>query len=381
MIRTLAVLALLATILACISQPTDPLVQVDCRYGRITPPQDVPTCLHNQSVISQTDRDSAARTIASVAALRDSFRADTTQASFNNAAELTRALEHITDFYSRREFDDSARFHRMMDHLLVTKEYVHGTLRYGGGRALPDATPWLSWQYYANTGIYFQPVNTIQLVVYIIPRSYTASDSILQMADPIYRYALWREVDGRRFPVWEYEFPWNSGGVPVQAPWISGMAQGMALDLFTEAYHRSGNPVWRTRAYQVLNSFMVSWNDGGVLLPDTSHGYWWEEYHPAVQVWNGSVVALISVGYFASVMGDSAAQRMFESGVQAVKYYTPFYDTGSWTLYSRTQGYNSVTYHNFCTRLMDQLFIMTGDPYFKTVADRWRAYVPPPGVH
>ncbi len=381
MTRSLAV-TVAAAAFACISQPTDPLVQVDCRYGRITPSQDVPTCLHSQSVISQADRESAAHTIAGVFSLRDSFATDTSQAAFNKAAELTRALQHVADFYSRREFNDSARFHRMMDHLLVTKEYVRGTtIRYIGGRAWPAATPWLSWQYYANNGIYFQPVNTIQLVVYIIPHLYPSTDSILQMAEPIYRYALWRQSAGRHFPVWEYDFPWNSGGVSVQAPWTSGMAQGMALDLFTEAYHRTGNPIWRNRAYQVLNSFLVSWNDGGVLLPDTSHGYWWEEYHPTVQVWNGSVIALISVGYFAKVMGDSAAQRMFDSGVQAVKFYTPFYDTGTWTLYSRTQGYNSIAYHGLCVRLMDQLYVMTSDPYFKTVADRWRAYVPPPGVY
>jgi hypothetical protein len=124
---------------------------------------------------------------------------------------------------------------------------------------------------------------------------------------------------------------------------------------------------------------MVPWDQGGVLLPDTTHGYWWEEWHPAVQIWNGGAQALIGVGYYAQQTGDTTAARMFARGIDAIKYYTHFYDTGYWTLYSRTQGLNSRFYHNFHIQLMDELYTMTSDQWFKTIADKWRAYTPPPG--
>jgi hypothetical protein len=314
-------------------------------------------------------------------ALRDSFRTDTAYPSFVHAAQIGVGLQHLSDFYGNALFTDSARFHRMLDHLAVSMELARGTLSDDGGLMFPIRTPWLSWHLYPGLGVYFQPVNTMQEVEWLIPRASTPDDSILEMSERLYHYALWRTADGRRFPVWEYEFPWSSGGVAVAPPWISGMAQGLGLALFAEAYRRTTNPIWRARTYEVLNAMYVPWGDGGVLLPDTSHGYWWEEYHPTVQVWNGSALALLDVGYAAQVIQDPEIDRLFARGIDALKYYTPLYDTGTWTRYSRMDGYNTVSYHHFCIEIMDAFYVRTGDPWFKTVADRWRTYVPPPGVY
>ena len=163
----------------------------------------------------------------------------------------------------------------------------------------------------------------------------------------------------------------------MQPPWQSAMAQGSVMLLFTELYKRTGEPVWRQRAYEVFESYKVSWDNGGVLLPDTSHGYWWEEYSPRVMVWNGSVKALLTLGQFGITMHDTSAMRMYSRGIDALKYYTPRYDTGTWTLYSLTQGLNTVQYHAFCIQLLDALFAQSGDEWFKTTADRWRTYKPP----
>jgi hypothetical protein len=352
-----------------------------CEQGIYAAPLAVPACLEATNIITPSDRQAAAQVLMTAATLDDSLRADTGIQSFNKASELTRALQHVSDFYGRRLFDDSARFHRMIDHVAVTVEYVRGTtIRWVNGRAFPQRTPWLSWQFYPNVGFFFQPVNTMQFLEYLLPRASSPTDSIVQTAEHMYDYAMWRDAGGRPFPVWEYDFTWTSGGVTADAPWISGMAQGLALALFSEAYLRTGRPVWRARTYEVLNSFYVPWDRGGVLLPDTSRGYWWEEFHPTVQVWNGSAWALLGLGYMRSVMHDPEVDRLYQRGVDALKYYTPFYDTGSWTLYSRTQGYNSVAYHNLCIRIMDEFYLQNGDPWFKEVADRWRSYVPPPGV-
>jgi len=152
------------------------------------------------------------------------------------------------------------------------------------------------------------------------------------------------------------------------------------LGTFTEMWKRCACEPWRQRAQAVLDSYRVSMDDGGALLPDSSHGYWWEEYHPRVQVWNGSVDALLQLGKYAYAFADTAALRMYRSGIDAVKYYTPFYDTGTWTYYSRTGYLNPIHYHQFEVQLLDSLYAQSGDPWFKTTADRWRAYTPPPGV-
>jgi hypothetical protein len=265
----------------------------------------------------------------------------------------------------------------MVDQLTVTMEQVHGKIVYINGHAFPSATPYLAWKLYTNLGIYFQPVETGQLVAYIQPRASAPTDSILAIGERLYRYALWRTRKGVRYPVWEYEFPWQSGGISVTAPWVSGMAQATVLMVFADCYHRTGATIWKDRAMETFRSLLVPWDEGGVLLPDTTHGYWFEEYHPVVQVWNGAAQALLGVGYLALVTDDPEVKRVYTSGLMAMKYYTPFYDTGSWTLYSRTQGLNSTFYHNFHIQLADALYSQSKDVFFKTTADRWRTYTPP----
>lgn len=291
-----------------------------------------------------------------------------------------RALGGIASFYGRSLFADTARFHRMLDQVAVTLELARGTRRTASGHSLPTTTPFLSWKLYPNIGVYFQPVETSQLVGSIFPRASAPTDSFLAVGEQLWRYSLWRTYETVRYPVWEYEFAWTSGGVPLKAPWISGMAQATSIMVFIECYARIGDLKWRDRAMTTFRSMLVPWDHGGVLLPDTSHGYWFEEFHPVVQVWNGAAQALIQVGYLHEITQDPEVQRAYERGLAAMKYYTPFYDTGSWTLYSRTQGLNTRAYHRFHVQLADALFAQSGDTFFQTVANRWRNYVPPPGV-
>ncbi len=376
-------LILAAGLGACLGNPV--AENSDCALGRTTTtdPLVVPACLHIQGIISVQDRDSAVTTLQSALQLRDVYtRNDSSSIDFNKRADLTRSVARVGEFYARGLFGDSARFHRLMDHVRVTMEYVQGPTYLSTTTTIlwPVRTPYLAWSYYFYIGIFFQPVTTALAVVDVLPRANAPTDSITGISRRLYAYALWRRWGTTHFPVWEYEFPWTSGGVSVDAPWVSGMAQGMALLLFTESYRRTLDPNWLVRAQEVLRSFQVTWDHGGVLLPDTMTGYWWEEYHPVVRVWNGSVQALIAVGYYAQVTGDQTASRMFDRGIESLKYWTPRYDSGYWTYYSLTQGFNTKAYHAFCIRLLDLLYTLKADPWIKATADRWRSYTAPPGV-
>lgn len=367
---------------ACIQDPAQPAVSnSDCRLGQVTiPVTDIPLCLSRQGVLSEGDGITALSILTDAVALRDSVSVGNSAGSFWRTAEMNRAFQRVIDYFDRAQFTDSARFHRMLDHVLVTEEYVRGTLRWIGPSAWPDATPFLSWSFYSPGGMQFQAVNTVQSVAPLFPRSTVPTDSLLGMGEQLYRYALWRQYAARRYPVWEYNFTFSAGGVTLIAPWISGLAQGYGIILFTELYRRTGDPLWRDRAYETLESYKVTWDNGGVLLPDTTHGYWWAEYHPTVRVWNGAAQATLAVGELWEVTRDPEVKRMFDRGIESIKYYTHLYDTGTWTLYSRTQWYNTVSYHNSCVRILDALFTVSGDGWFKSLADRWRAYTPPPGV-
>ncbi len=374
-----------AILAGCIGDTPTETIQIvprPCPTGvGLAAPDRVPDCLFERGVISAEDRDSALFLFATAQVKADSFQLLGSPPNLGKGASISRALGLVTGFYSRNLFADSARFHRVMDIVSVSIEIATDQLPVVLGRSRPAATPFLLWYSYAWIGAFFQPVTTAQTVAHLLPRESAPTDSMLAIAEKLYTYSLWREHAGKRFPVWEYEFTWTSGGITVTSPWISAMAQGLVMSVFTECYRRTGDPLWRARAFEVFNSFTTSWSDGGVRLDDTTHGYWWEEFHPVVKVWNGSVQALIDVGFLASVTGDLEVQRMFERGMESIKYYTHEYDTGTWTLYSKTQGYNSVAYHNFQIALLDKLATLTPDPWVQATSDRWRAYIPPAGVH
>jgi D-glucuronyl C5-epimerase-like protein len=79
-------------------------------------------------------------------------------------------------------------------------------------------------------------------------------------------------------------------------------------------------------------------------------------------------------------MGDSTAHAMYLRGIDAVKYYTPLYDTGSWTRYSLLQGLNTRFYHAFHVQLIDALYSQSHDSDLAIIGNRWRAYTPPSGI-
>ena len=371
---------LIALTLAGCSADAATRPDADCPPVDLTDAPAVATCLFARHIISANDRDSAYTLFTVAGTKADSYRTAGGSGNLDKGARILRALASITGFHRHGLFADSVRFHRIMDVVSVAIEIADGQAPLLGGTVRPHTTPHLVWYSYPGIGAFFQPVTTVQTVAYIIPQPGMPTDSFVNIAEQMYHYALWRKASGLRFPVWEYDFTWTSGGVTNEAPWISGMNQGVVIELFAECFKRTGDAIWRDRAFEVLNSLKANWSVGGVRLDDTTHGYWWEEFHPIVQVWNGSVNAVIGVGHLWSVTQDPEVKRMFDRGIEAIKYYTPQYDTGTWTLYSRTEGLNTVGYHNVCIAMLDALFAQTGDQWFKDTADRWRSYTPPPGV-
>jgi D-glucuronyl C5-epimerase-like protein len=381
----LSCLTLLA-VLACggeISAPVD--IESACREaaGVGIDARLVPKCLHDRRLIPNGTFIQADSILNVAASIADTSSVPPDQDAFAIRAEVRRAMQHVSEFYERGLLDDSARFNRVIDHVAVTLDFLSGALtpqHPGWPRYFSKRTPYLTWVYYPGTGIYFQPVSSIQNYEYNFAVPWASTDSLLRVADAMYRYAIWHTVDGHRFPVWEYLFPFNSGGVQNDAPWQSGMAQGLCLLVFTQLYERTGDTKWLTRANQVFESYKVTWDKGGIMLSDTTQGYWFEEFSPRALVWNGSVLANIELDYFARVTHNSDAARMAARGYARIRAVTHLYDSGSWTYYSMVQGYNSVGYHDWYITLADTLYARTGDPYYRDLGARWRTYTPPAGV-
>lgn len=290
------------------------------------------------------------------------------------------ALGALAEFQMRGALRDSARIGRLIDVISVNTDHALGRLPQIGERIFPPRTPHLTWVFYPGSGVYFQPVTTIENAIGIpLPDPAVSTDTLLQIGDAMWEYAVERTGPYGKFPVWEYNFHFLSD-VQKRAPWVSGLAQGEALKLYTELFRRTGDVRQAQRARLVFRSFRTRWSDGGVLVDDTTHGYWWEEYDPRMMTWNGSMAALVAVGLYAEASGSPDAARIAKRGREAARYWTPFFDTGEWTTYSLLAGYVSAEYQRWHIMLLDALFQQTGDAYWRTTADRWRSYTPPSGL-
>lgn len=358
--------------------PPPPPLSADCVDG--TPSmlgEHVPGCMWVQRLIDDKTFRESDSVVRLAVNLRDDFRADTGMVAFWRSSELRRAVDHLGEFYSQGALQDSIRFDRLIDHIGATIEWMRGSIKYSDTRFYPARTPHLTWVYYNGAGLFFNPETSVERLVPLLSAPTASTDTLVALANALWSYSVPHRGGPTVFPRWEYDFVFNTGGFYMQPPWQSAMAQGSVMLLFTELFKRTGQDLWRDRAYQVFASYQVSWDEGGIRLPDTTHGYWFEEYSPRVMVWNGSVKALLTLGQFAITMQDSTAMSMYARGIEALKYYTPMYDTGTWTLYSLTQGLNTPAYHAFCIQLLDALYVQSGDPWFKDTADRWRTYTPP----
>lgn len=374
---------------ACGSDPLDlaPLASRCPRDGSVAPDR-VPACLLvERTVDSATARELAnALTSVEASARRLHARGDSL-----HAIVLDSAIQRTANFFREGILDDSARVHRLVDHLLVSDQFASGELSPIGPRYYSPTTPHIAWHYYRWTGagIFPHVLETMQALGSVTPDSLTApTDSLAAAAGAIWRYAIWHQADGRRYPVWEYLFkneladPTGSGyRHMLYPPWRSSMPQGDALRLFSILYARTRQPIWAERARAVLVSFDVPWHSGGVRLDDTTNGYWYEEALPEAMIWNGSMQALIDVGVYAKTFpDDSLGARLWRRGLDAAYRFTPDYDTGSWLRYSRVQGNVAAHYRNFCVALALALSRLTNDSTtWKGYARRWARYPIPDG--
>lgn len=119
------------------------------------------------------------------------------------------------------------------------------------------------------------------------------------------------------FAVWQYQFPWKSYNMT--PPWVSGMAQGLAVDVLGRAYHLTGNEIYLNTAKKALKAFLVPIEEGGVRTED----WWYEEYADVggknPRVLNGMIYALQGIYNFWIITGDSLAKMIFDNGLSSLK--------------------------------------------------------------
>lgn len=180
--------------------------------------------------------------------------------------------------------------------------------------------------------------------------------------------------------VWLHHFDWEYRST-LKAPWRSGLAQGQGLSLLTRAYKLTGDQKYKTAAMDAFNAMITPTTQGGVNYLDNSGCTWIEEYivDPPTHILNGFIWALWGVRDIATEFDVSEASELWENGIKTIKSNLGQFDTGRWSLYE-ISGYKllpmlaSSFYHRLHIVQLNILTEMTGDTYFRGVADRWQQY-------
>ncbi len=165
--------------------------------------------------------------------------------------------------------------------------------------------------------------------------------------------------------LWEYEFPFSTG----RAPWTSGMVQAVAAQALARAGDLLSDPA-------LLDAADGAYRAVAALLSPSSPAKPWVALYSfdRTPVLNAQLQAVLSIGDYAAIAGDPAADALAARLTDSARTLLPRFDTGYWSLYSLKGDESSLDYHDYVVALLGKIGTRTGEPAWKEVADRFRAY-------
>jgi hypothetical protein len=155
------------------------------------------------------------------------------------------------------------------------------------------------------------------------------------------------------FTAWEYFFAFG-GGTP---PWISGLAQGTAIQALTRGSQLLADPKYVAFARGALGAFERK-PPLGVRAPSTSGAgrhYLIYSFSSGLRVLNGFLQSLVGLHDFAAATKDGRAERLFTTGDRAARREIPRYDTGAWSLYASGGAESDLGYHRLVRDFLQSL--------------------------
>ena len=179
--------------------------------------------------------------------------------------------------------------------------------------------------------------------------------------------------------VWNHHFDWEYR-VPLQAPWYSGLAQGMGISLLVRAYRETRASKYLEAAERAFASFLKSTDEGGVSFTDSRGNVWFEEYivSPPTHILNGFIWAAWGVYDYFLATQSTAARDLFNAAVETLRANLDGYDLGFWSLYEQSATalpmIASPFYHRLHIVQLQVMHRITGHPEFLRLADKWETY-------
>ncbi|MFC7373085.1 D-glucuronyl C5-epimerase family protein [Fictibacillus iocasae] len=179
-----------------------------------------------------------------------------------------------------------------------------------------------------------------------------------------------------------------------QPGWISAMAQGQALSVYSRAYHLTKDVKYLEAGKKCLQFLMKAKSNGGTytnmrsLGPSYKQYGFFEEYitTPDNFTLNGYVYTLFGLYDWMKLgvkedYGQKRAQQHLEHGIKVLKVILPKYDIGGFTSYDlshltrKQQPHVVPMYHAVHLYQIYGLYTITKDKTFLSYHKRWAKYV------
>lgn len=226
------------------------------------------------------------------------------------------------------------------------------------------------FEYFPGKGLQFHPLaNFGRLNGYWMARR---DGDLRSMADDLVDLAVKRNG----FLTWEYYFAFG-GGSP---PWISGMAQGTAMQALARAANRLNDPSLLAVAARARGAFETRTPKGVRVRQAAGDWYALYSFDPRLYVLNGHLQAVNGLRTYSEYApADAAAAARFQAGDAAAKAEIARFDTGAWSLYSRPSWRPgpeaSLNYHTLNRDFARNLCKGTGDRAYCDAADHFSRYL------